>query len=136
MPDHRMSFHHVELWVADFASARPRWAWLLGELGWRVLAEWDRGTSWGSPQSGYLVVEQSPDVRDASHDRIAPGMNHVALRIDDRVDLDALVAASPGRGWRLLFPQSHPYAGGPQRCAAYLEGDDGFEVEIVVQDQG
>lgn len=34
-----MSFHHVELGVTDFAAARPRWARLLGELGWPVLAQ-------------------------------------------------------------------------------------------------
>lgn len=131
-----MTFHHVELWVADFDAALPRWSWLLGELGWPVLAEWDRGTSWGSPESGYLVVEQSPDVRAARHDRVAPGMNHLALRIADRPRLDGLVAAAPQRGWHLLFPESHPYAGGPQHCAAYLEDADGFEMEIVAQDQG
>ncbi|GGX27762.1 hypothetical protein GCM10010321_48460 [Streptomyces chartreusis] len=29
-------------------------------------------------------------------------------------------------------PDRHPYAGGPEHCAAYLENTDGFEVELVV----
>lgn len=30
-----------------------------------------------------------------------------------------------------MFPDRHPYAGGAQHYAAYLENDDGFEVELV-----
>jgi hypothetical protein len=26
----------------------------------------------------------------------------------------------------------YPHAGGPDHCAAYLENEDGFEVELVV----
>jgi hypothetical protein len=33
-----------------------------------------------------------------------------------------------------MFPGKHPYAGGPQHCAAYLEDIDGFEVEVVVRE--
>jgi hypothetical protein len=31
----------------------------------------------------------------------------------------------------LLFPERHPYAGGPDHYAAYLEDAYGFEVELV-----
>lgn len=31
----------------------------------------------------------------------------------------------------LLFPDKHPYAGGPDHYAAYLSNIDGFEVELV-----
>jgi len=34
-------------------------------------------------------------------------------------------------GWRLLFAERHPYAGGEQHYAAYLEDRDGYEVELV-----
>jgi len=30
-----------------------------------------------------------------------------------------------------MFPDRHPYAGGPQHYAAYLESRERFEVEIV-----
>ena len=32
-----------------------------------------------------------------------------------------------------LFPETHPYAGGPDHYAAYLANTDGFEVELVTQ---
>ncbi|MFD2027688.1 hypothetical protein [Promicromonospora aerolata] len=31
----------------------------------------------------------------------------------------------------LLFPDRHPHAGGPDHYAAYLENEDGYEVEVV-----
>ena len=34
-------------------------------------------------------------------------------------------------GWTLMFADRHPHAGGPDHYAAYLENDDGFEVELV-----
>lgn len=45
--------------------------------------------------------------------------------------LNELVAAAPEHGWRLLFADRHPHAGGPEHYAAYLEDADGYEVELV-----
>jgi hypothetical protein len=41
------------------------------------------------------------------------------------------VAEALGRGSSLLFAARHPYGGGPEHQAAYLESADGFEVELV-----
>ncbi len=30
-----------------------------------------------------------------------------------------------------MFQDRHPFAGGPDNYAAYLEDDDGYEVELV-----
>jgi hypothetical protein len=30
-----------------------------------------------------------------------------------------------------MFADRHPYAGGPQHYAAFLQNEDGYEVEIV-----
>lgn len=30
-----------------------------------------------------------------------------------------------------MFPEKHPHAGGAEHYAAYLQNDDGFEVELV-----
>jgi hypothetical protein len=45
--------------------------------------------------------------------------------------VDRLVAQAPDRGWSLLFQDRHPYAGGPDHYAAYLEDRYGYEVELV-----
>jgi 8-oxo-dGTP pyrophosphatase MutT (NUDIX family)/catechol 2,3-dioxygenase-like lactoylglutathione lyase family enzyme len=124
--------HHIELWVPDLAAAEAGWGWLLGELGHVPYQSWERGRSWRRGDS-YLVIEQSADLTPGPHDRLRPGLNHLAFHVRDRATLDALVARAPDHGWRLLFPDRHPYAGGEGHCAAYLEDAAGFEVELVVR---
>jgi catechol 2,3-dioxygenase-like lactoylglutathione lyase family enzyme len=129
-PSGRGSLHHVELWVPDLARAREQWGWLLGELGYTQFQDWERGRSW---QLGgtYLVIEQSPALTASVHERLRPGLNHLAFHAGSRASVDALTDAGPAHGWMLLFPQVHPYAGGPEHYAAYLANTDGFEVELV-----
>jgi catechol 2,3-dioxygenase-like lactoylglutathione lyase family enzyme len=120
--------HHVELWVPDLARAVRSWGWLLGELGYQEFQSWPAGGSWRLGET-YLVMEQSPALTSATHDRHRPGLNHLAFHAGSRVD--AIVAAAPTHGWTLLFADRHPYAGGPDHYAGYLADEDGFEVELV-----
>jgi catechol 2,3-dioxygenase-like lactoylglutathione lyase family enzyme len=122
--------HHVELWVPDLARAERSWGWLLTALGAQPYRSWAAGRSWRS-DGVYVVVEQSPALSGAVHDRRAPGLNHLAFWAGTADELDALVAEAPSHGWRLLFPDRHPFAGGPGHRAAYLEDADGYEVELV-----
>ncbi|MDQ0959373.1 catechol 2,3-dioxygenase-like lactoylglutathione lyase family enzyme [Streptomyces sp. B4I13] len=125
--------HHVELWVPDLPRASREWGWLLGGLGYEPYQDWDWGRSWRHGPT-YLVVEQSPAMRDdgGGHDRLRPGLNHLAFHAASRSELDALVARAPAHGWTPLFAERYPHAGGPEHYAAYLENSDGFEVELVV----
>ncbi|MGC4803449.1 hypothetical protein [Micromonospora sp. DT233] len=66
-----------------------------------------------------------------NHDRLAPGLNHLAFHAGAPADVQRLVAAAPAHGWTLLFPDRHPHAGGPESHAAYLTDDQGYEVELV-----
>ncbi|MFE3387776.1 trifunctional class I SAM-dependent methyltransferase/NUDIX hydrolase/VOC family protein [Streptomyces anulatus] len=122
--------HHIELWVADLAEAERGWGWLLGRLGHVPYQHWAHGRSWRRGDT-YVVLEQSPDLAAGGHDRRRPGLNHLAFHVGDRAALDALVAEAPAYGWRLLFPDRHPYAGGEGHHAAYLEDPAGYEVELV-----
>lgn len=99
------SLHHVELWVPDLPRAITQWGWLLGHLGYVQFQDWPHGRSWRLG-STYLVIEQSP----------------------------ALAAEGLAHGWTLLFPDTHPHAGGPGHYAAYLASTDGFEVELVAEE--
>ncbi|OZM73013.1 GNAT family N-acetyltransferase [Amycolatopsis antarctica] len=122
--------HHIELWVPDLRRAEASLGWLLGELGWREFQRWSAGVSWQLGPT-YLVVEQSPAMSDGRHERLRPGLNHLALHAGTRARVRALTAASAGHGWSLMFADRHPHAGGPEHYAAYLENEDGFEVELV-----
>ena len=128
--------HHIELWVPDLGRAERSWGWLLGRLGAEPFQSWPDGRSWRWGDGAYVVVEQSPALAGDRHERRAPGLNHLAFRAGTAEQLDALVAEAPGHGWRLLFGDRHPFAGGPEHRAAYLEDDDGYEVELVASAPG
>jgi catechol 2,3-dioxygenase-like lactoylglutathione lyase family enzyme len=125
--------HHVEIWVPDLRRAVDHWGWLLESLGYTVFQDWEAGRSWRLGET-YLVVEQSPALSAAEHDRCRPGLNHLAFHVQTSAEVDKLVASAGGHGWTLMFADRHPYAGGPEHYAAYLENSDGFEVELVAHD--
>ncbi len=124
------SLHHVELWVPDLDRAIASWGWLLGALGYQPYQDWPDGRSWRADGT-YVVLEQSPDLLPGQHERCRAGLNHLAFHVRDRGAVDDLAAAAAEHGWRLLFADRHPHAGGGQHYAAYLENSDGFEVELV-----
>ncbi|MEV7111716.1 glyoxalase [Streptomyces anulatus] len=104
------SLHHVEVWVPDLPRTIADWQWLLEDLGYTLHQSWENGRSWNLG-STYLVFEQSPALTGEHHDRLAPGLNHLAFHIET--------------------PDRHPHAGGSHQHAAYLESRDGFEIELV-----
>jgi catechol 2,3-dioxygenase-like lactoylglutathione lyase family enzyme len=127
------SLHHLELWVPDIDRGTAEWGWLLRELGYEPFQEWPAGRSWRSGDA-YIVIEQSPAMDGDRHDRHRPGMNHVAFHAGDAARVDDIVASAPRHGWRLLFADVHPHAGGPQTYAAYLANTDEYEVELIAAD--
>jgi hypothetical protein len=126
----RGALHHLELWVDDLESAEASLGWLFVALGYELSRAWPDGRSWRLGET-YIVVESGPDVVGEPHDRRRPGLNHLAFCVGAQRDVDELVIEAGQRGWSLMFADRHPYAGGPQHYAAYLENQDGFEVELV-----
>lgn len=129
------TLHHLELWVPNLARSDASWGWLLGELGYQLETEWPEGKSWRCGPT-YIVLEQSPARIVVRHDRLRPGLNHVAFHVGTRDQIDKLVEQAPEHGWRLMFGDRHPHAGGPGHYAAYLEDWDGYEVELVGPSDG
>jgi catechol 2,3-dioxygenase-like lactoylglutathione lyase family enzyme len=124
------TLHHVELWVPNLDRATISWGWLLGELGYEIFQEWPGGRSWRSGPT-YIVIEQSPARTATRHDRCRPGLNHLAFHVESRTRADELSVDAGQHGWRMLFADQYPYAGGTGHYAAYLENADGFEAELV-----
>jgi catechol 2,3-dioxygenase-like lactoylglutathione lyase family enzyme len=127
--------HHLEFWVPDLDRAVASWGWLLDELGYEPFGDWPGGRSWRAGRT-YIVLEQSPDRTAGRHDRCRPGLNHLAFHVADQEQLEKLVAVAPSNGWRLMFADRHPHAGGDGHYAAYLENADGFEAELVAPSPG
>lgn len=124
--------HHIELWTDDLGAVEGAFDWLLTQLGWTADHDpsWPQGRVWRHATGVYVVLEESPAVT-APHDRMRAGLNHLALRVGDRDGLDAIRAACPQHGWRELFAEDYPHAGGPEHTALFLENAQGFEVELV-----
>lgn len=125
--------HHVEIWVDDFAASKASLGWLFTRLGYRVQSQWPNGVSYAQ-ENFYIVVESGPDVRHQPHDRRAPGLNHLAFGCSSAQEVDVVTAEACERGFSLMFGDRHPYAGGANHYAAYLEDQSGFEVELVAVD--
>jgi hypothetical protein len=124
------AIHHFDLWVSEPVTATAEWAWLFGELGWEA----DGERCWVHPDGTYAFLERSPDQVDEPHDRLRPGINHLALTCESRELLDRLRAESSAHGWHELFADRYPHAGGDQHVALYVENSEGFEVEVVLAD--
>ncbi|MFE2430236.1 VOC family protein [Streptomyces sp. NPDC059373] len=126
------TLHHVEIWVPDLRRAVEQWGWLLERLGYAPFQDWADGRSWRLGAT-YLVFEESPALTASGHDRCRPGLNHLAFHAGGREAVAGLARDAVGHGWRLMFPDRSPYAGGRGHYAVYLENGDGFEVELVAQ---
>ena len=121
--------HHIELWVPDLARAEATLGWIFTRLGWTEHQRWNDGVSWKHAGT-YVVAERSPAMT-GPHDRMKAGLNHLALHAGSREDVDGLTRESEAHGWKLMFADLHPHAGGPDHYAAFLENEDGFEIELV-----
>lgn len=121
--------HHIEIWVGDYQRAKESLGWMLEQCGYVQASEWECGGSWQGAAE-YIVLESGADVV-GSHERRRAGLNHLAFSLDSAAAVAALSEAAIGRGWQLMFTDRHPYAGGPEHYAAYLENWDGFEIELV-----
>jgi hypothetical protein len=79
-------------------------------------------------------VTTSPNLAGPAHDRRRPGVNHLAFKggAPDRVD--AIMAQAHAHGWRPLYQERYPRAGGPDHYAGWLENSAGFKAEIVADE--
>ena len=122
--------HHVEIWVADLVRAEQSLGWLLEQVGYEMNGRWEHGRSYQGA-GDYIVLESGADVTECAHERRRPGLNHLAFAAGRRAQVDELVELAQEHGFTLMFDDMHPFAGGRNHYAAYLENEDGFEVELV-----
>ena len=126
-------FHHVEVWIADLEEAGAEWGWLLRQLGFTRKSEWPEGQSWAAG-GAYFTLTTSPNLTGPAHDRRSPGMNHLAFKGGAADRVDAIMADAQEHGWRPLYQERYPHAGGPGHYAGWLENSAGFKAEIVADE--
>lgn len=121
--------HHVEIWIADAVSL-TEWGWLLRELDFVRESKWAEGESWAA-DGAYVTLTTSPNLSRLTHDRRTPGVNHLAFKAGDAVAVDAIMATAAAHGWRPLYHDRYPHAGGAEHYAGWLENSAGFKAEVV-----
>ncbi|MFD7694640.1 hypothetical protein [Streptomyces sp. NPDC059805] len=82
----------------------------------------------------FFVFERSRALTADQYDRRRPGLNHQAFHVEDAATVEKPAVDAVQHGWRLMFPELHPYAGTRQHYAVFPENTDRFEVEFVAID--
>jgi catechol 2,3-dioxygenase-like lactoylglutathione lyase family enzyme len=126
--------HHLTLWVPDLDQAERSWGWLLGELGYVIDRSLGKVVVYRHSSGFAVALEQSADmVPGMLYSRLRPGLNHLAFALDSSSVLNDITSRAADHGWLAMAADPHPIAGGAQ--VAYLEDQDGFEVELVAPNQ-
>ena len=127
------SLHHVELWVPDLPRAKAQWGWLLGRLGYEAYQDWAHGCSWRRGPT-YIVVEQSPALSGAVHERTVPGLNHLAFNAGTREQVDAMAGGGPAPRLDRVVSGDIPARGRSRPLRRLPRESDGYEVELIAAD--
>jgi catechol 2,3-dioxygenase-like lactoylglutathione lyase family enzyme len=131
----RGSIHHLDLTVKDPWASRSFYAQVLGFMGYRQIAEDDRGFDFappeGTPSIG-LKMSEGPN-SERPHDRYSPGLHHVAWRAGSRDDVDGLHALLIEVGATVLdAPADYPQYGAGY-YAVFFADPDGLKLEFVFE---
>ncbi|WP_233274773.1 VOC family protein [Haladaptatus cibarius] len=105
--------------------------WLLGELGYCVYQDWDRGRSWKRGPTYIVLVQADEKYLDEPYHRCRPGLNHLAFHAESREQVDELTAKLRARDVPILYEDEHPFAGGDDHYAVYFEDPERMTVELV-----
>jgi len=122
--------HHVIVNVNDLARSRSFYAWLMPQLGYPGLTEWEGGAGWYG-EAGSFWIKQA-DARFASDrfskDRV--GLCEIAFRAGSRTQVDAFARALEARGVRILDPpREYDYT--PGYYAVFFADPDGLKLELA-----
>lgn len=127
--------HHVEFNVSNLTESRSFYSELLPPLGYALFQEWEQGFSYKSGPT-YLVFAQTQEkFLQTSFHRKRTGLNHLAFHAVSCVQVDEMTEKMRRLGVRILYEDRHPYAGGPNYYAVFLEGPDRLKIEIAAPNE-
>jgi glyoxylase I family protein len=129
----RGAFHHIDLSVSDVAAARRVYGPVLEFLGYTMVKDRPDGCEWDV--QGREPLGASLGIRAAtaggSHDRYAPGLHHLAWRVESRDAVDRAHDLLVEHRIPVLDPPAHypEYSG--DYYAVFFADPDGLKLEIV-----
>ena len=124
--------HHVELYVSNLHNSTQAWEWLLCEqLGYTLYQSWPEGRSYRYGET-YLVFVQTEKTHLAPpYHRKKTGLNHLAFHASSLAQLEEVRQQLASHGFRELYADRFPHAGGPNYTALFFEDPDRIKVELV-----
>ena len=131
----RGAIHHLDLTVRDPWASRGFYAAVLGFMGYREVADHDRGFDYDrTGPDGFcsigIMKAEGPNA-ERVHDRYSPGLHHVAWTAESRADVDAMHEMLLGIGATILdAPADYPQYG-PGYYAVFFADPDGLKLEYV-----
>jgi catechol 2,3-dioxygenase-like lactoylglutathione lyase family enzyme len=123
--------HHIELYVSDLQSSLNFWSWLLKDLGYNLVSEWEQGQSWKLGETYIVFVQTEEKYLDIPYHRCGVGLNHLAFHAKSRQHVDEMTMKLKEKGITILYQDKHPYAGGENYYAVFFEDPDRIKVELV-----
>ena len=127
-----LGFDHVDLTVNDMERSEPFYARVLGELGFRRVAESGSGSViFANGITSIAVRPPSPAARGQRFDRYRVGLHHLALRAASREDVDAFHAWLLREAVEVLdAPAEYPEYG-EGYYAVFFADPDAMKLELV-----
>lgn len=123
--------HHVEINVADLNRSIAFWGWFLEELGYTPFQEWENGKSWKLADTYLVFVQTEERFLDVPYHRSRVGLNHLAFYAESREHVDNITRKLKEKGIKILYEDRHPFAGGKEHYAVFIEDPDRIKVELV-----
>ncbi len=125
------SLHHIELYVDSLEESSQFWSGLLGAFGHTKFQDWGQGVSYKLEHTYIVLVQAAPEHLKPAYHRQRVGLNHLAFHAASRVQVDELTTWVRESGYRILYEDQHPFAGGQNYYALYCEDPNRIKVEIV-----
>jgi glyoxylase I family protein len=126
--------HHVDLVVSSIERSLPFYRELLAPLGFHRIGEveGERGeTIWYLSGPGSSIgLREAQTEREASYDRYAVGLHHLALEAPSRAAVDERADWLRSRGAEIESgPEEYAYS--PGYYAVFFFDPDGLKLELV-----
>ncbi|MEC1613972.1 VOC family protein [Bacillus mojavensis] len=123
--------HHIELYVSDLEASKRFWGWFLAELGYKEFQKWSSGISWKNDHFYLVIVQAKEECLEPKYHRCRVGLNHLAFHAESKLQVDLMTEKLMAKGYRVLYRDRHPFAGGEGHYAVYCEDPDRIKVELV-----
>jgi len=123
--------HHIAFTATDLTRSGTFYDAVLGVLGYQREHDSTDLIIWTGPGPEILLYPAEGDDR-APHTHGRPGLQHLALRVDDLPTVDAVHDAARTSGGTVVHPPRHyPEYPFPTYYAVFVTDPDGSRLEVV-----